>query len=110
MSDDVAKCKPHPKPAPYPPRKPHAVALKDAPKTSAIEQVGKSQLTLHDWLTVFAYWDAHPSMSQLDIVQHFQTQAQGALHFTQSTLSRKVKDRKVLEARANSNPNALSSK
>ena len=49
-------------------------------------------------------------MSQGDIVSYFKTKADGALQFTQSSLSQKIQQRKVLEERATSNPNALSSK
>jgi len=49
-------------------------------------------------------------MSQDDIVEYFKTCVEGALKFTQSTLSRKLKSREKLEARANYNPTALSSK
>ena len=67
-------------------------------------------LTLHDWLTVFAFIDSHPDMSQENVVTYFKTRAEGALYFDQSTLSRKLKNRFELELRVNDNPNALSSK
>ena len=44
------------------------------------------------------------------MVHHFSSLAEGSLQFTQSTLSRKIKQRKELEERVNSNPSALSSK
>ena len=92
-------------------RKPRKNA-KDAPKTSAMqsEKAGRENLTLSDWLTVLNFLDDHPSMSQGDIVSYFKTKADGALHFTQSSLSRKIRQKKVLEERATSTPNALSSK
>jgi copper oxidase (laccase) domain-containing protein len=49
-------------------------------------------------------------MPQCDIVNHFKSLQSGALIFTQSTLSRKLKERLTLEARIKDNPNALSSK
>jgi hypothetical protein len=59
---------------------------------------------------VFAYIDAHPDLPQERVVRHFKTQPQGALEFTQATLSRKIKNRENLERRIQSYPNALSSK
>ncbi|KAI9568550.1 hypothetical protein HD554DRAFT_1983224, partial [Boletus coccyginus] len=54
-----------------------------------------------DWLTVFAYIDAHPTLSQTEVVKHFATLASGAqLAFTQPTLSRKLHERADLERRA----------
>ncbi|KAG8215526.1 hypothetical protein J3R82DRAFT_9178, partial [Butyriboletus roseoflavus] len=67
-------------------------------------------LTLHDWLTVFAFMDTHLDTSQGAVVKHFKSCHDGALIFTQSTLSWKVHDHKKLEAHINEFPNALSSK
>jgi hypothetical protein len=67
-------------------------------------------LTFARVLTIYAYIDSHrshPSISQLDVVTHFRTLKTGALVFTQSTLSRKLRERSKLEARVNNNPNAL---
>ena len=93
---------------------------KDAPKLSVRNDAPRSSvrpvmqkrlnLTLHDWLTVFAFIDSHPDMSQENVVTYFKTRAEGALYFDQSTLSRKLKNRFELELRVNDNPNALSSK
>jgi len=44
------------------------------------------------------------------VVEHFKTLQDGALEFTQSTLSRKLKARLNLEERGKSHPNALSGK
>ncbi|KAF9226059.1 hypothetical protein BS17DRAFT_684458, partial [Gyrodon lividus] len=68
----------------------------DAPATSAQlpQQMSHQNLTLTDWLLVYAYIDAHP----------------GALIFNQPTLSCKLRERPKMEAHANDNPNALSSK
>ncbi|KIO03903.1 hypothetical protein M404DRAFT_94526, partial [Pisolithus tinctorius Marx 270] len=84
--------KPHPKLAPYA-HKPGQKSSKDAPATSAKQQNTGTQenLTLHDWMMVFAYIDEHPNSSQEDVVKHFATLQTGALVFTQSTLSRKLK-------------------
>jgi hypothetical protein len=107
------KRKPRDKPAPYQ-REPKKPKVKDAPATSAHPTAShtslRQNLTLSDWLTVFAYIDAHQAMPQCDIVNHFKSLQSGALIFTQSTLSRKLKERLTLEARINDNPNALSSK
>ncbi|KIJ49970.1 hypothetical protein M422DRAFT_160583, partial [Sphaerobolus stellatus SS14] len=86
---------------------------KDLPKSSAIKLAvrGRKNLTLHDWLTVFKWIDEHPLSTQKDIVDHFASLKDGALIFTQSTLSRKLQIRQELEnERKNANPNALSSK
>ena len=103
------KRKPRDKPPPYN-RKASCIKNKNAPATSAKPtQEKRDNLTLHDWLTVFAYVDSHPSMGQAAIVQHFRT-TKDALIFNQSTLSRKLKKRSELEERVHANPNALSSK
>ena len=83
----------------------------DAPRTSAQSpNTSRQNLTLADWLTVYAYIDAHPSATQSNIVEHFRTLQSGALTFNQSTLSRELRERSEMQARANDNPNALSSK
>jgi hypothetical protein len=78
--------------------------------TSEIPGKGRKNLTLHDWMTVFAFVDSHPDLGQPKIVQHFKTKLMGTLTFDQSTLSRKLKGRSELEAQAQTIPNALSSK
>jgi hypothetical protein len=65
---------------------------------------------LHDWMTVFAFVDQHPRMTQGDIVKHFASKSDGALIFMQCTLSRKVKSWEDLARHVTSHPNALSSK
>ena len=109
MSGLGPKRKPRDKPGPYnrQPKKPKPTT--NAPKTSAKpnKKSHRENLTLHDWLTVFTYVDAHPNMVQGDIVRHFATCIEGALIFTQSTLSQKVKSRDQLQAWTESNPNAL---
>ncbi|KAF8558114.1 hypothetical protein OG21DRAFT_1405612, partial [Imleria badia] len=69
-------------------------------------------LTLYDWMTVFGYVDTHPDASQTDVVNFFQTRAEGVLdsEFTQATLCRRLQKRKEDEDRAKLNPTALSSK
>lgn len=71
-------------------RTPHKPKAKDAPKSSAwpVIQI-QSNLTLQDWLTVFAFIDSHPDMSQENFLTYFKTWAEGALYFDQSILSRK---------------------
>ncbi|KAG2114090.1 hypothetical protein BD769DRAFT_1489751 [Suillus cothurnatus] len=90
--------KPREKPAPY---KQHS----ETPNLTT-----RKNLTLNDWLVVFAYIDTHPHQSQAEIVLHFENELTGVLAFSQSALSRALKRRPELEARINSNPNALSSK
>jgi pyridoxine/pyridoxamine 5'-phosphate oxidase len=49
-------------------------------------------------MTVFAYIDNQPKpINQGEIVQYFQSRPTGGLVFTQSTLSCKLKNRKILE-------------
>ncbi|KIK24662.1 hypothetical protein PISMIDRAFT_74578, partial [Pisolithus microcarpus 441] len=86
------KRKPCNNPPPYN-RKPKVAKVKDAPATSARPTIHASRknLTLNDWLTVFAYIDSHPTLPQANVVDHFKTLPSGALIFTQSTLSRKLK-------------------
>ncbi|KAJ7487127.1 hypothetical protein FB451DRAFT_966441, partial [Mycena latifolia] len=73
------------------------VRKEDKPKTSAkpVASGRKPQLTLADWLLVYAWVDDHPAVT---------------LEFTQSTLSRKLANRPEMEKRVESNPNALSGK
>ncbi|KAG6865491.1 hypothetical protein C0995_005985, partial [Termitomyces sp. Mi166 len=49
-------------------------------------------------------------MSQGQIHEHFQSKMDGTLIFSQSALSRKLKEWEKYEAHAQDNPNALSSK
>jgi len=111
-TEPKATRKPREKPAPYTKRKPKQVKEKDAPKTSAkpAVQTKRANLTLSDWLTVLKYADEHPLISQGDIVEHFKTKIDGALHFSQSALSCAIGRRTELEERSQSNPTALSSK
>ncbi|KAG1796563.1 hypothetical protein EV424DRAFT_1333821, partial [Suillus variegatus] len=113
--------KPQDRPSPYQ-RQAKKQKVKDAPLTSAQPAAARTatrqNLTLSDWLTVFAYVNAHPAMLQCDIVKHFKSLQSNALIFTQSTLSQKFKEWLTLEAQfkipllqqLNDNPNALSSK
>lgn len=102
--------KPRDKPKPYN-QQPKVQKVKDAPKTTAKPQKTKGEnLTLADWLLVFAYIDKHPHNTQSEIVQHFQTRKEGILTFMQSSLSRNLKKREELERRPEQFPNALSSK
>ena len=99
------------KPAPYN-RKSRPLGPKaDTPRTSAKAiTTHRQNLTLSDWLVVFQFIDEHPNVSQSQVVLHFKTRQEGALFFTQSTLSRKLDQRAELEARKEANPNAMSSK
>jgi hypothetical protein len=65
---------------------------------------------LHDWMTVFAFCDTHTDMNQQVVSAHFKGLKDGALEFSQETLSQKLAKRSELEARVHSNPNALSMK
>jgi hypothetical protein len=114
--DSATKRKPRAKPGPLAkkpgPAKGTHTNKADAPKSSAQPVVTKSRvhLTLHDWMSVFAYMDKHPKMTQTAVVQHFATLSSDRLKFDQATLSRKLRERPVLEQRALETPNALSSK
>ncbi|KAH7929555.1 DDE-domain-containing protein [Leucogyrophana mollusca] len=103
--------KPRPKPKPYK-RQPKTKVEKNLPATSAKPAGSNSRsiLTLADWMTVYAFVDAHPDLPQGQVVEHFKTRPEGALEFTQSTLSRKLKARSELKDRVHANPNALSGK
>ena len=85
----------------------------ETPKTSTrlIEKAKRENLTLYDWMTVYSYVDTLPQpIKQGEVVRYFATRPQGALFFSQATLSRKLQQRQEMEARVASNPNALSSK
>ena len=88
-NDAERKRKPRNEHAPYKPRKPKASANSNGSKSSAQPQKKqqRSNLTLYDWMTVFAYIDEHPDTSQDKIVKHFATRTEGVLIFDQSTLS-----------------------
>ena len=60
--------KPRNKPAPYASKPgPKGKQVKEQPATSAKQQVDakRDNLTLQDWLTVFAFIDDHPGTSPL---------------------------------------------
>lgn len=112
MPQEYAR-KPREKPSPYTHKPgPKGKRTGNQTKTSARPAASnkRDNLTLHDWMTVLAYVDDHPSATQASVVEHFKSRSQGALLFSQSALSRKVKDRNSLEERVQSNPSALSSK
>src|SRR6267154_6067459 len=110
------KRKPRNKPAAYTRPAKKQKITNDTPHTSA--QLpnkcsnSRQNLTLADWLSVYAFVDAHPRATQADIVRHFKSRPTGGLNFDQSTLSRKLRlgERPNMEARINDNPNALSVK
>ncbi|KAF9219961.1 DDE-domain-containing protein [Gyrodon lividus] len=108
------KRKPRGKPAQYnqPAKKQktaHKVSATSAQPPVA-QSTTRSNLTLSDWMMVFAYVNSHPTLPQNCIVEHFQTLKSGALIFTQSTLCHKLQDQEALEVRVHDNPNALSLK
>jgi hypothetical protein len=109
------KRKPRDKPAAYTQPAKKQKITNDTPRTSATQLPNKcsnsrQNLTLADWLSVYAFIDTHPHATQADIVRHFKSLPTGALNFDQSTLSRKLRTRPNMEARINDNPNALSAK
>ena len=66
---------------------------KAIPKTSArpIKKPRRENLTLSDWMTVYAYVDTLPQpINQGGVVKYFATRPEGALVFSQPTLSRKL--------------------
>ena len=86
---------------------------KDTLKTSTqlIKKAKQENLTLWDWLTVYAYVNTLPQpINQGEVVQYFATRPQGALLFSQPTLSCKLRQCPEMEAHVDSIPNALSSK
>ena len=88
------------------------IVNKNVLKTSVkpVAKKGRVNLTLADWLGVFAFMDDHPLLSQEEIVRYFQEKFDGALEFLQSALSRNWKCQQELEERTQSTPMALSSK
>ena len=89
---------------------------KDAtqPSTSAIvpPKHQRKVLTVADWQTVVSYVDAHPELKQAEVVDYFKNRKEGALIFTQATLSRHLskEGREADLGKASANPTALSSK
>jgi hypothetical protein len=108
----MLKRKPRDKPAAYNRPAKRQKITKDTPRTSAHSPKSspRQNLTLSDWMTVYSFIRSHPHVTQTEIVEHFKSLKSGALVFTQSTLSRKLREQPKLEARINDNPNALSSK
>jgi hypothetical protein len=96
------------KPGPTGPR----TASAHKTSTQPVEQKKRVMLTNGDWLTVLRWYDNHPGTSQTACVKHFGTLETGALHFTQSVLSRRLDAgaRAALEEEVASYPNAASAK
>ena len=113
MPGKVLKCKPQVGHKPYAPQQPKQNSV-DAPKTSATKppKHAHSNLTLSDWLTVVEYYDNNQPLSQQDTIEYFAKWPEGALHFTQGTLSCHLSDDGHTrdQACAQSNPTALSGK
>ncbi|KAJ3779959.1 hypothetical protein GGU10DRAFT_248935, partial [Lentinula aff. detonsa] len=99
------------KPAPYENRAPRR-PKQDLPKTSVVTpQSSKRQnLTLYDKVQILDFIDKNLGIAQHRICEHFANRPQGALIFTQATVSCITRDRNQLLDRAESNSNALSSK
>ena len=95
-----------------PAKKPRVPKPKNLPATSALPPIDdkRRNLTLADWMTVYAYIDSHPDANQGEIVKYFRTHPSGRLIFDQSTLSRKLRDRSKLETHIDSHPSVLSGK
>ena len=118
MPKEEWKCKRQKEPIPGSKRakrgpKPSTGPSKETPKSSArpIGEMSQQNLTLFNWLTIYAYVDTLPQpFKQVDVVKYFATRPKGPLIFTQSTLSCKLQHRSEIEACVRSNPNALSSK
>ncbi|KAI0070204.1 hypothetical protein K474DRAFT_1684004 [Panus rudis PR-1116 ss-1] len=119
----VKKRKPRTAPYKKPDPMPRNPAQKSGPqpRTSAKKQPKheRSNLTLHDWLTVVAWVDERREsgfkVSQQDVVEHFKNRSDkegGALLFNQASLSRHLsaKGRAADKAHAEANPSALSAK
>ena len=94
------------RPGPYPKRGPQK-STKGAPKKAGRT---RENLMLQNWLEIFDFIDKHPDMSQSEVVVHFVTRLKSPMIFTQATLSRRIKARPELEARAKTTPTALSGK
>ena len=77
-----------------PAKKPRVPKPKNPPATSALPPIDdkRRNLTLADWMMVYAYIDSHPDANQGEIVKYFRTHPSGQLIFDQSTLSRKLQD------------------
>jgi hypothetical protein len=99
------KRQPCPKPAPYK-RKPKTPHQKDGPATSTKHSdiSRRENLTLNDWMMVFACINEHPYLPQDRIVQHFKTRKEGVLCWctsahddtTQSAIDRNPKPNHIL--------------
>ncbi|KIK78578.1 hypothetical protein PAXRUDRAFT_163632, partial [Paxillus rubicundulus Ve08.2h10] len=59
---------------------------------------------------VYRFVDAHPSVAQTQIVQHFNSLKTNSIFFDQSTLSHKSQECPKMEAHIDDNPTTLSSK
>jgi hypothetical protein len=61
---------------------PKGPRTKDSIRTSAkTARNPKENLTLQDWITVFAFVDSHPNLGQSAIIRYFRSKADGALVF-----------------------------
>ncbi|KAF8319260.1 hypothetical protein F5887DRAFT_1005697, partial [Amanita rubescens] len=69
-----------------PAKKPRVPKPKNPPATSVLPPINdkRRNLTLADWMTVFAYIDSHPDANQTEIVNYFRTHPSGRLIFDQS--------------------------
>jgi len=89
------------------PKGPHP--RNQAKSASKPAKAPSTQLTNHDWLTIFKWVDANIHRSQQDAVNHFANQ-ESPLRFNQGTLSRKLKKRTDIESAVKANPAALSAR
>jgi len=114
-NEDEHRWKPRPKPKPYDHQARKPKDSGSTPKSSAKPPQSThahKNLTLHDWLMVVDYHDKHKPISQQDIVAHFAKRPEGALIFTQSSLSRHLskKGQEEDQKKLASTPTALSAK
>jgi hypothetical protein len=77
------KCKPQDKSARQPRPEKQQKLTKDMPCTSSHtpQATHQQNLTLADWLSIFAFIDTHPMVTQTDVVRHFTTLESGKLIF-----------------------------
>ncbi|KIK77704.1 hypothetical protein PAXRUDRAFT_165989 [Paxillus rubicundulus Ve08.2h10] len=104
------KCKPRDVPAVKGTKPAKQQKTKDTSRTSGGMPTIRQNLTLADWMHVYSFVYAHPSVAQTQIVQHFNSLKTNALLFDQLTLSCKLQERPKMEAHIDDNPTALSSK
>jgi hypothetical protein len=97
----------------FKPKRPHKASGKTPRTTQTIPGNAQRQhLTLYDWSLVIAFADEHPDWEQQQICDYWRTRKEGALKFSQSALSKKLKPeaRAQLLEQAKSHPSAMAGK